>query len=218
MELDDRLKGMAAMVFAGLIWGLSPLYYRAVDHVAAIEVAAHRIIWSFLIFAAILIVQGRLAMMLSAFSGSWSQLRQTALAAAMISVNWVVWVLAVQLGFTTEASLGYFIFPLFAVFLGSVIFREQLTRLQWISVAIASAGVVILSIGLKAAPYIALVLAATFAMYGLIKKNSALEPVASVAAEALLLSPFALVWLIGAHTLGWSEMNLKVAGAFGFGY
>ncbi len=215
MVAGERGRGVAAMLTAGMVWGLSPLFYKQLAHIPALEVASHRVVSSFLIFAAVMAVLNRFGDILRQISGSGRSFRQTALAAAMISVNWFVWILAVQLGYTTEASLGYFIFPLFAVFLGAAVFREKLTWIQWLAVATAAAAVIVLTAGLGTAPWIALVLSTTFTVYGLIKKRSASGPAVSVAGEALIITPFALLWLFGTHVLGWTGFTGRAGGYFG---
>lgn len=212
---DERGKGIAAMLLAGSIWGLSPIFYKQLTHIPALEVASHRVLWSFLIFSAILVFSNRLGELFAIFAGNRRNLVQTLLAAAMISVNWTVWILAVQLGFTTEASLGYFMFPLFAVFLGMLVFREKLSWMQWTAVATATAGVVVLTVGLQAAPWIALVLASSFSVYGMLKKRAITGPLVSVSAEACIISPFALVWLFGVHALDWTGIMGQTGGYFG---
>ena len=215
LPVNDRSKGMAAMVLAGAIWGLSAIFYKQLSHVPALEVASHRVLWSFLTFTAILAVQKRGREIFNILTGTRRSQGQTVLAAAMISVNWFVWILAIQLGHATEASLGYFIFPLIAVFLGSVVFSERLTAVQWAAVAIATAGVVYLTVGLKTVPWIAIVLAATFAIYGVVKKSVTAGPVVTVAAEAGLVTPFAIIWLIGVHQFGWMGVTGRPGGMFG---
>ena len=215
MPVNDRFKGMTAMVLAGVTWGLSAIFYKQLSHVPALEVASHRVLWAFLTFAAILAAQGRGYEIFRILTITRESQRHTVVAAAMIAVNWFVWILAIQLGHATEASLGYFIFPLIAVFLGSVVFNERLTAMQWAAVAIAAAGVVYLTVGLQAAPWIAISLAVTFAIYGVIKKKAAAGPVVTVAAEAGLITPFAIVWLVGVHQFGWTGATARPGGMFG---
>jgi chloramphenicol-sensitive protein RarD len=123
-------------------------------------------------------------------------------AALMISVNWFLFIFAVQVGRVTETSLGYYIFPLVAVLFGVVLFGEKLTKLQWLAVGLATLGVVQLTVGLGAAPWISLVLAVTFGLYGLVKKRLKVNPVVSVTAEVLLLAPLFAGWLIWLHGQG----------------
>ena len=215
MIASERGKGIAAMLSAGVIWGLSSIFYKEIAHIPAIEVASHRALWSFLTFSSILVFRRQIGQVLFQFTESWRKLCLTLLAAIMISVNWLVWILSIQLGYATEGSLGYFIFPLFAVALGALVFREQLKWLQWLAVAVAIMGVMVLAVGLGTAPWIALILASTFSVYGMLKKRSEINAVVSVAAEAGLVTPFALTWLFGVHYLGWTGITESTGGYFG---
>ena len=120
-----------------------------------------------------------------------------------------------QNGQALEASLGYYIFPLFAVALGYLVLGERFTRLQSLAIGLAVLAVVVLTVGLGVAPWLALMLAATFASYGLIKQGVALGPVISVFVEMLILTPLALVWLWGVHEFGWTDIGGRVGGVFG---
>lgn len=205
--MRESAKGIAAMVVACTIWGLSPLYYKALAHVPAAEVLAHRTLWSALFFLALLGVQRRLPELRAARP----VLGRIALAALAISVNWFLFIFSVQSGRGLEASLGYYIFPLVAVLTGVVVFRESLSRAQIAAVALAAGAVVVLTLGLGAAPLIALSLAVTFAIYGGLKKGLSLRPAVSVLAEVLLLAPLALAWLVQIGAEGWFTRDLPSA-------
>lgn len=194
-------KGVAAIVLAAAIWGLSTLFYKLLSHVSTIEILAHRTLWSLIIFAAVLLLQGRIGTLAQALRQRRSFL-PILLAAITISLNWYVFIYAIQLGHTMETSLGYFIFPLLAVVLGALLFSERLGRAQRVAVALAVLAVVILTVGLGVAPWIALMLATSFGLYGVIKKGLGVGPVVSVTAEVLLLSPIAIVVLALIHRDG----------------
>lgn len=196
--MTDTHKGVLALVAACTIWGLSPLFYRALSDVAPLEVLAHRTLWSLTFFAVVLSVQNRLRALWAAVS-SFASARVIALAAIMISTNWFLFIFSVQVGRATEASMGYYIFPLVAVLLGRVVLGETLSRAQWSAIALAAGAVLALTIGLSLVPWISLMLATTFGMYGLIKKRLDLGPVISVTAEVLILSPIAVAWLVHLH-------------------
>jgi len=155
------------------------------------------------LFTLVLAAQGRLGLVPAALRGRG--LAVVALAAVLISANWFLFIFSVQIGHTVEASLGYFIFPLVAVVIGLVAFGERLGLGQGLAVALAGLAVVVLTAGLGVAPWIALALATTFGLYGLIKKRLAAGPVVSVTAEVLVLTPLALIWLIGLHSGAWVE-------------
>lgn len=196
--------GVLAMVACCLIWGLSPLYYRLLSHVTPADVLAHRTLWSLVFFAGVLLVQGRLRLVGRAV-GDRRQVGWIALAAVMISINWFLFIVAIQIDRVTETSLGYYIFPLVSVVFGAVIFRERLGALQWAAVGLAALGVVVLTLGLGAAPWISLVLALSFGTYGVLKKQVSTGPVVSVTAEVLVLAPFAVAWLVVFADLGWPD-------------
>ena len=199
--MREATKGIIAMVATCTVWGLSGIYYKLLTHIPPIEILAHRTLWSCAFFAFVLLVQGRLHMLGRALSGRGSVL-SIAIAALMISTNWFVFITSIQIGKAMEASLGYYIFPLVAVLLGAVAFRERLGRTQLFAVGLALCAVVTLTLGLGVPPWIALVLASSFGFYGLVKKGLRVGPVVSVTAEVLLLSPVALTVLWSFHSAG----------------
>ena len=208
-------KGVWAMVAACAIWGLSPLFYALLYHVPPVEVLAHRTVWSLVTFGAVLAVQRRLRDLPRALDTP-RKAGLVAAAAAMISVNWLLFIFAVGAGRTVEASLGYYIYPLVAVAIGALVLGEAMRPLQWMAVALAALAVVVLTWGLGAAPWISLVLAATFGVYGLIKRFVAAGPVVSVSAEVLVGLPLALgyigwLYLSGASALSLSDWALLIA-------
>jgi chloramphenicol-sensitive protein RarD len=204
--MTEAGKGVVALIAACTVWGLSGLYYKLLSHVPPIEILAHRTIWSLVFFAMILLVQGRLSALVAAL-GSARAVAIVVFAALMISTNWFVFILSIQIGQATEASLGYYLFPLVAVGIGRVAFGERLNRMQGLAVGLAAIAVTVLTLGLGAAPWIALVLSVSFGLYGLVKKRLSVGPVVSVTAEVLVLTPVALVVLYLTHRTG--------GGAFG---
>lgn len=216
--MTESGKGVLAMVGACSIWGLSALFYRLLADVPPLEVLAHRTVWSLVVFGIVLALQTRLAETRIALSGS----RKFALvfaAAAMISCNWFFFIFSVQVGRVVESSLGYYIFPLVAVALGGIVLRERLSKPQLAAVGLAALAVVILTAGLGVAPWISLILAVTFGIYGLLKRWVDAGPVVSVTAEVLVLTPIAvayLIWLgadagVFGHDL-WLSILLVLAG------
>lgn len=197
--MTDTQKGVFALLSACTIWGLSPLFYKALSGITPTEVLAHRTVWSLVFFAGVLALQSRLSDLWRAVA-SWVSLRVIVFAACMISVNWFLFIWAIQVGRATESSLGYYIFPLVAVVIGRLVFGEKLSRTQGIAVALACAAVLTLVVGLSIVPWVSLVLAVTFGFYGLVKKRLDVGPVASVTTEVLVLSPIAIAWLVYLHT------------------
>ncbi|SEM90521.1 chloramphenicol-sensitive protein RarD [Gemmobacter aquatilis] len=191
--MTEARKGVLAMVVACLIWGASGLYYKQLAHVPPLEVLSHRTLWSAVIFAVLLALQGQLRQLRGLLSGV--TLLRVALAALMISSNWFLFIYSVQAGHAVEASMGYYIFPLVAVLLGVFAFGERLSRGQGMAVLLAALAVAVLTWGLGVAPWIALAIAGSFGLYGLVKKRLGAPPVASVTAEVLVLAPLAVLWL-----------------------
>lgn len=204
--MTESKRGVLALLVACSIWGLSPLYYKLLAHIPPLEVLAHRTLWSCIFFALVLAGQGRLGQLRVAL-GSWRAAGVIFFAALMISLNWFVFILSIQIGHAVEASLGYYIFPLVAVLIGVVVFKESLSAGQIVAVALALGAVLVLTFGLGVAPWIALILSISFGLYGLVKKRLSVVPVVSVTAEVLMLSPIAVlvlawVWQEGTPAFG----------------
>lgn len=212
--MTEAGKGVAAMAGAATVWGLSGIYYKALSVVPPVELLCHRNLWSAAFFGLVLLLQGRRreALALLAQPRAWAVLL---LSATMIAVNWLLFIAAVQGSAALEASLGYYIFPLFAVALGFLVLGERFTFRQSVAIGMAVAAVGVLTIGLGKVPWIALVLATTFSLYGLIKGKVRLGPVISVFVETLILSGPALVWLWGAHRGLWTDLGGRTGGIFG---
>ncbi len=206
MILSPQAKGVLAAIGACAIWGLSPIFYKQVAHVPAIEVLAHRTVWSLVFFGSVLAVQGRLGQVRKAMN-TRAKFARLALASLMIATNWFLFIWAVGAGRTTESSLGYYILPLVAVVIGRVVFGEALQRIQWVAVGLAAGAVTLLTVGLQAPPWIALTLAFSFGLYALIKKRLDVGSVVSVTAEVSLLLPIALIVLLHSEHTGGSAFH-----------
>ncbi len=197
------------MLLACFIWGLSALYYNSIVQVPPLEILSHRTIWTALFIGGILIVRkGLITIPRKAFI-------RVFMASVFISINWFFFIYAVQIGKVTQTSLGYYIFPLVAVAFGAIFLDERLSASQWFAVSLAIAAVILLSIGIGQVPYISIVLALTFGLYGLIKKPLKIGPMRSVFWEVVILLPFALIWLMGTHYFGWTGINGRHGGFFG---
>lgn len=197
--MTEEAKGVIAMIGACTVWGTSGLYYKMLLHVPPLEILSHRTAWGFVFFVALLATQRRLGTLVSAL-GTPRRFGLVAFAAMMISLNWFVFISSVLLGYATDASLGYYIFPLTAVLMGAIFYRERLSRAQGVAVGLAVLAVVTLVIGLGAAPWVALILAFTFSLYGVVKKRLTSGPIVSVTAEVTLLLPLALGYLFYRHS------------------
>jgi len=194
--LSDPTKGALAIVAAAIIWGFQPILYGFLLDVPAGDVAAFRIFWSTVFFTGLLGFQKRIGVLRATFSDR-TQFGWTCLAALLVSFNWFFFVYAIQTGRLTESSLGYYIYPLVSVAFGYLFFRERFPPIQWLAFGLMVTGVVVLTLGLGVAPMISLILASTFAMYGIVKKRVAAGPTVSVTGEVWIMTPFALLWIVG---------------------
>jgi chloramphenicol-sensitive protein RarD len=191
------LSGLAAYA----LWGLFPLYFPLLDTAGGLEIVAHRVLWSVLFVGLLLTVLRR-----------WSQVRALVVdrrrmlvlfgAALFVAGNWWIFVYAVNSGHVVETSLGYFINPLGSVLLGVVVFGERLRRLQWVAVGIAAVAVAVLTVDYGRPPWIALALALTFGLYGLMKKIVRVEAAPGLFVETLLVAVPAIVVLAVLHSAG----------------
>jgi chloramphenicol-sensitive protein RarD len=200
---------MAAALAAFLIWGLFPLYLIGLLNVSAVQITAHRIVWSCLFVLGWLAVRGELGQMWAAVKHQGVLLR-LATSAFFIAVNWLGFAWAVNNGHVLEVSLAYFMGPLLNILLGIFVLKEQLDRTQWIAVGFAAAGVAYLTFIAGHTPWIALMVGSSFAFYGLIRKTVRIDALPGLAIETILLAPFAagyLIWceLHGIGTLGHSS-------------
>ncbi|KGN38246.1 EamA family transporter RarD [Knoellia subterranea] len=194
---DNEVRRGTAYAFAAYgIWGLFPLYFHALKPSGAFEIFAHRILWTLAFCALVLLVRRDLRWVRSVVRRPRLAGGLT-LAALLIAVNWVVYVLAVLTGRTYAAALGYFLNPIVTVGLGVVVLRERLRSLQWAAVVVGALGAVYLAVAGGEFPWIALSLAFTFAFYGLVKKRigASLDAMHSLAAETTVLAPIAVVVL-----------------------
>jgi chloramphenicol-sensitive protein RarD len=176
------------------LWGVLPLYFKAVASVAAVDIVAHRVIWSLPFLRVLLMFGGGRDKVRAAF-GNWKTLRILALTALLIGVNWLLYVYAVTSGHILAASFGYYLNPLANVLLGRFVLKEHLNRLQWAAVAIAAAGISVLAAGALSQLWLSLTLCATFALYGLLRKVVTVDALTGLTVETWLLFPFAIGWL-----------------------
>jgi chloramphenicol-sensitive protein RarD len=176
------------------LWGILPIYFKAIADVGAIDIVAHRVLWSVPFLLLLIVVLGKASEVRTALSDrrTMTFLAATAL---LIGINWLLYVFAVTSGRILAGSLGYYLNPLVNVLLGRAILKERLMPLQWLAVAIAAAGISALAFQALGQLWISLTLAVTFATYGLLRKIAPVEPVAGLTIETMLLLPLALVWL-----------------------
>ena len=198
--------GLAAALGAFAFWGVFPLYLALLAAVPALQFLAHRVVWCCLFVVTWVAVRGELGAIRAALANPVT-LRRLVASGALISINWLTYVWAVKNGHVIDASLGYFINPLVSVVLGVFVLSERLNRAQWTAVSLAVAGVAYLTFVTGRLPWISLVLALSFGLYGLIRKVVAVESLPGLATETLLLTPLA------AGYLAW--LGIQGTGAFG---
>ena len=212
--------GILQAAFAFACWGLFPLYFKALEAVPPLEMMAQRIVWSLAFVLLVLAAQRRFAWLGPALADR-RLLLGFAASATLIAFNWFLYIWAVVHGRIVEASLGYFINPLVNVLLGAIVLKESLRRPQWAAVAVAAVGVAWLTWQAGTPPWIALSLAGTFGLYGLLRKTAPLGALEGLAMETLMLGPLAaagLVWLAlhgqsqFLQSSGWQQALIVAAG------
>ncbi|SCB60179.1 chloramphenicol-sensitive protein RarD [Rhizobium aethiopicum] len=192
---EDSPRGFAFALAAYLLWGFLPFYMKAVAHISPAEVIAHRIVWSLPLAGMVLVLLGRTAD-ISAAVRSPRMLAMGALTASLVTVNWGTYVWAIGAGHSLDAALGYFINPLFSIFLGAVLLKEKLQPLQIAAIALAALAVAILALDSGGIPWVALTLAVSWGFYALLRKTLPLGPNQGFFLEVLILSGPALVYIL----------------------
>jgi chloramphenicol-sensitive protein RarD len=209
VRLDGR--GLAAAATAFFIWGLLPLYLKTLQAVPVLQITSYRLVWGCVVAFLWLAIRGELTHVRAALFDSRTGPR-LCLSALLISINWVTYVYGIATDRAVEASLGYFINPLVNVLLGVVVLSERLNRTQWTAVAIAAAGVAYLTWNAGHLPWIALTLAFSFGLYGLVRKLVQVDALAGFASETIVLLP------VGIGYLAWCELaGTGVIGNTGIG-
>lgn len=193
--LSQSVLGILYALLAYFTWGLMPVYWKLVSQVPALEMVAHRVVWSALILVILLSLLGRWPVVQTTL-GSRQRLSLLFTTAMLISVNWLTFVWAIQHAYILEASLGYFINPLLNIVLGMIFLGERLRPWQTVAVSIAAIGVINLILQLGVVPWIALVLALSFGFYGLLRKIAPVDGLVGLSVETFLIMPFALGYLV----------------------
>ena len=196
----EARKGIVAIFAACAIWGFAPLLYHRIAEVPALEIMAHRTLWTAVLLGAIAAAQGRLGEAKALVTGP--DRGHIIAAALLIGFNWGLFIWAVTAGRAVEASLGYYILPLVSAVLGRVVLGERLRRAQVLAIGVASLAVAVLTWGLQVAPVIALALAVSFSAYSAVKRTIAAPALITVLTEVLLISPPLLAVLVWAGFQG----------------
>ena len=209
-ETQRRRAGLLNGAGAYLLWGFLPLYFSALAPAGSLEILAHRIVWCLLVCAVLLAIT-------RGYTTVWSVLRSprsTGLltaASILVGINWLGFLLGVELGRVVEVSLGYYINPLITILLGVIFLREKLRPLQWAAVAVAVVAVLVISIGYGSVPWLGLLVATTFGGYGLVKNRvgGAVGAVSGLSIETLILFVPALVFVLWATAAGQSTFTTE---------
>lgn len=204
-------RGLVYAALAYGLWGLFPLYFRAIQQVPPLEVLGHRVVWSVAFLLVVLAAQRRWQWLRPALADR-RLLARFVLTATLMAANWLVFIWAVTHGHVLESSLGYFINPLFNVLLGATVLHERLRRGQWLAVGLAALGVAWLGWDAGRPPWIALTLATSFGLYGLLRKTAPLGAIEGLSLETLLLLPPVLalaVWAVAGDRLVFVDAGLS---------
>ena len=199
--MSDTRRGAVFGATAYLLWGIFPLYFPLLDPAGAVEVLAHRVVWSLVVVAVLVQVTRRWPAVRVVVADRRKVLRLGA-AAAFLAVNWGVYIYGVTTDRVVETSLGYFINPLVTVMLGVVVLRERLRPAQWAALGVATVAVVFLAVEAGRLPWIALVLAVSFGIYGLLKKTSHVGALVGLTVETAVLAPLAVAYAIAIQLSG----------------
>ncbi len=197
-QLSENFKGMSSAGGAYFLWGILPVYWKLVKQVPAHEVLAHRIIWSFFFMIFIIVITKRTGPLINELRQIIADSKKVsfvAIASLLISINWFTYIWAVNDNRIVETSLGYYINPLVSVLLGIIVLKEKLSFWQIVSFVLATIGVIYMTYNFGSIPWVALLLAASFGLYGLFKKMVNIKALTSITLETLIISPIAFIYL-----------------------
>ncbi len=188
-------------VLSYALWGVLPLYWKLLQAIPALEILAHRILWSFIFLGSVLLITRGWQTMVAVLTNR-KKLMILFLCGVLISFNWLTFIFAVNSNQVIEASMGYYINPLVTVLLAVLVLKERLTQWQWISILLATVGVLIITLQYGRVPWIAMILAATFGLYGLTKKLVGVDPVTGLTLETFIVMPVALIYILNMEITG----------------
>lgn len=210
--MSNKKIGVFSAAGAYILWGILPIYWNLLAEAEANEILANRILWSFFFMLIVLASTGRW----TGFKRDVRELLQSKRrcfllvgAAVIVSMNWLTYIWAVNHQHVLDTSIGYYINPLMSVFLGIVWFHERLTRAKWVSIALAASGICFMTWRLGTIPWVAVVLAVTFAVYGGMKKELNMNPFSSITIETLLLAPFSMLYIWYLSSLGTNHLQFE---------
>lgn len=208
--MKERNIGILSTAACYVLWGLLPLYWHLLDEVDAFVILANRIVWS-AVFTVVLLLALKRFGDVKAVLRDKTKMRFVIPAAIMITINWGLYIWAVNAGHLLDASLGYYLNPLMVFAVGMLLFREKCGALDWVALALATVGVLVSTLAYGAFPWVALSLALSFGLYGTFKKLGGVSGLTSIAVETILVAPFALAFLLfspASHAV-FSALTLK---------
>ena len=211
--MNKEQKGIAFALSTFFMWGVFPVYFKLLADVGAVQVLAHRILWSAIILFALLYFGGKLRQVFRLLSIKKVALNLLA-SGVLISINWGVFIWAVERGQILETSLGYFINPLFSILLGAIFLKERLSKASKISLFIVVIAICVQIYDLGSLPFISLILPASFAFYGLIRKKVRVPSTHGLFVETMLTLPFALGFLLYLWSVGEARLDFDSTGFF----
>ncbi len=199
--------GLILALAAYTLWGIIPIYWKLLDHVAAMQIVSHRMVWSFVLVTLLIFLLGQGRVLLATFKDRATMWRLF-FASSFVTLNWAIFIWAVNSGHLMETSMGYFINPLINVLVGVVWFKERLRLGQTIAVSVAAIGVLVMIAGVGEVPWIALSLGITFTFYTVMKKSVSLPATHGMSIETLYFVLPALLYLIWQHQQGLGDFHL----------
>ncbi|MBE4586762.1 EamA family transporter [Vibrio navarrensis] len=194
-EQQRARQGVLLAIGAYTMWGIAPIYFKSISSVSALEILSHRVVWSFFLLAALLHF-GRNWRAVSAVITNKNKMLYLLSTAILVGVNWLIFIWAVNANHMLDASLGYYINPLFNVLLGMIFLGERLRKLQWFAVALAACGVLVQLVMFGSVPVVAMVLAMSFGVYGLLRKKVSVDAQTGLFIETLVMLPAAAIYLL----------------------
>lgn len=194
-EQQRARQGVLLAIGAYTMWGIAPIYFKSISSVSALEILSHRVVWSFFLLAALLHF-GRNWRTVSAVITNKSKMLYLVSTAILVGVNWLIFIWAVNANHMLDASLGYYINPLFNVLLGMIFLGERLRKLQWFAVMLAACGVLVQLVMFGSVPIVAIALAMSFGVYGLLRKKVSVDAQTGLFIETLVMLPAAAIYLL----------------------
>ncbi|GAA0466766.1 EamA family transporter RarD [Alkalibacillus silvisoli] len=213
--MNNERIGTLYATFAYLLWGFLPLYWKVLEFVPSWEILAHRILWSFVFMMAFILIIRRWHLFMAEcrmIFTDWKTALGISAASIVISINWVTYIWAVNSERVLDASLGYYINPLISVLFGFIFLQERFTKLQWIAITLALTGVGYMTYNFGDVPWAALLLAVSFAIYGLLKKIVKLDAIFGLAIETLIVLPVAFIYIAHLEWVNNGAMSVSLVG------